>query len=176
MNGDAPRRARITRSRGRTALAAIGSAIVGCQVAGCTTRGDIPATLTVRNDATRTVDVHFAVLGPDGNPATPGEAGIQHMTVDSGGVQSRTVEDPTGAIPKAARGSTVVRALVTLADAGPDAGQWLDLKPPGPWVVRAAPMGTGIRAELAEDRPPDDRQMRDLTQQEPPRPGRSSRP
>jgi hypothetical protein len=142
---------------------------------GCSTQPKA-ATLTVRNDAMQGVDVHYAVLAADGTPATPGEAGVRHLSVPASGAISQTIQDPTGAIAKAERGSVVMRVLVTLAGTGPEAGQWLELKQPGPFVLRAAPMGAGVRVEREEAREVDDRQIQDLTRNEPPQPGRANRP
>lgn len=152
-------------------LAALLAALIG----GCASR-PTAATLTVRNDAMQGVDVHYAVLSPDGTPATPGEAGVGHLTVPAGGAVAQTIDDPTGAINKAERGSTIMRVLVTLAGAGPESGQWIDLKQPGPFVLRAAPQGPGVKVEREEPRDLDDRQIQDLTRNEPPQPGRAGRP
>lgn len=141
---------------------------------GCSSRPSA-ATLTVRNDALVGVDVHYAVVAPDGTPATAGEAGVRHLTVPAGGAVAQTIEDPTGALGVAAPGSTVMRVLVTLAGAGPEAGQWIELKQPGPFVLRAAPQGVGVRVQREEPRGVDDRQIRDLTRNEPPQPGRAGR-
>jgi hypothetical protein len=135
-----------------------------------------PSTLTVRNDSMSAIEVHYAVLAPDGSQATPDEAGIQHMTVDAGGAQVQDIADPTGAIPKAARGSTVLRAFVVPVGAGPEAMQVVDMGPPGPFVLRASPFGQGFKVERETVRETDDRQMRDLTHDEPPQPGRAGRP
>ncbi len=162
--------ARATRGLVATLVTVLGVALSGCASA------PRAATLTVRNDAMQGVDVHYAVLGADGNPATPGEGGVQHFTVPAEGVVSQSVVDPTNALPAAERGSTVMRVLVTLAGASPEAGQWFDLKNPGPFVLRAAPMGGGIKVEREEAREVDDRQIQDLTRNEPPQPGRAGRP
>lgn len=160
------------RARLLTVLAILAAALT---TGGCAAP-DRPATMTIRNDALQPVDVHYAVLAPDGNPATPGETGVQHLTVEAGGAIVHEIVDPTAALAAAERGSVIMRALVTPAGQGPDAGQWVDLKSPGPFVLRASPMGAGIRVERVEDQPIDDRQMRDLTRNEPPRPGRASTP
>ena len=151
------------------------AACVALWLSGCAS-APAPATLTVRNDAMQAVDVHFAVLNAEGNPATAGEGGVQHVSVEAGGAATVGVSDPTGALDKAARGSIVMRALVTLAGAGPEVGQWVDLSAPGPWVVRATPFGPGIKAERVSSQSVDDRQLREIVRDEPPRPGRASRP
>ncbi len=143
---------------------------------GCSTAKPRGATLTVRNDAMQGVDVHYAVLDPGGNPATPGEEGVGHLSIPASGIVTQTIEDPTGAIATAERGSVVMRVLVTLTGAGPEAGQWLELKQPGPFVLRASPMGAGVKVEREEAREVDDRQIQDLTRNEPPQPGRAGRP
>ncbi len=158
----------------RLALACVLAAL-SAMLGACAGTRTPPATLTVRNDAMHAVDVHYAVLAPDGNPATPGEAGVQHMTIEAGGVLSQPIVDPTGAVPNAARGSTIMRVLVTLAGAGPEVGQWIDLSPPGPFVLRASPFGTGVKVEREADQEIDDRQMQELIQAQPPQPGRAGR-
>lgn len=157
-------------------VAVLLAALLGVVLTGCSSAAPRAATLTVQNDAMQGVDVHYAVLGGDGNPATAGEAGVQHFSVEASGVVSQTIVDPTDALAKAERGSTVMRVLVTLAGAGPEAGQWFDLKNPGPFVLRASPMGGGIKVEREEAREVDDRQMQELIRNEPPQPGRAGRP
>lgn len=157
-------------------VAVVLAGLIGVMLTGCSSSAPRAATLTVRNDAMQGVDVHYAVVDATGNPATPGEAGVQHFSVPASGAVSQTIADPTEALAKAERGTTVMRVLVTLAGAGPEAGQWFDLKNPGPFVLRAAPMGGGIKVERDEAREIDDRQMQDLMRNEPPQPGRAGRP
>lgn len=149
--------------------------VLGAMLTGCAGAPDRPPTLTLRNDALHGVEVHFAVLAADGNPATPGEAGIQHLRVPGGGVLTQEVADPTGAIAKAPRGSTVIRAFVTL-EGGLEILQVVDLAPPAPFVLRASPFGSGVKVEEVVEAEVDDRQMRDLTTHQPPQPGRAGRP
>ena len=149
---------------------ALAAGLVGCS------GKPVPPTLTVRNDAMLGVDVHYAVLGVDGNPAVAGEGGVGHLSVGAGGAATQTIEDPTGALGKIPRGQTAVRAFVTMAGGGPETAQVVDLSMPPPFVVRVSPMGAGFKAERAEEQAPDDRQYREITTQPPPQPGRASRP
>lgn len=164
----APRIARRAAAMCAVVLAGIGS-LTGCSSA------PPPRTLTIQNDARQPIDVRYAVLAPDGNPATPGEGGIVLISVPTGGIVTEPIADPTDALGATAGRSDVVamRVLVTPGGAGPDMGQWLDMLPPPPFAIRATSAGAGVRVERLSQRELDTRQLESLQRDRPQQPGRS---
>ena len=159
----------------RRIVASCVAAVAAVAVLGGCSTAPPPRTLTIQNDARQPIDVRYAVLAADGNPATPGEAGIVLISVPTGGIVTEQIADPTDALGATAGRSDVVamRVLVTPGGAGPDMGQWLDLMPPPPFAIRATSAGAGVRVERLSERELDTRQLESLQRDRPQQPGRS---